>query len=109
MLRHTLAQALVDTGNLKVAQEILGHRHIATTADTYARADEQAMLAAITTAQRHCDLAAHDSRAASQSASSLAPPQPTAPAPARTFVFPYDATTLAELDAAAAHQPHPPV
>jgi integrase len=106
MLRHTLAQALVDTGNLKVAQEILGHRHISTTADTYAHADEHAMLAAITTAQRHCDGVAQDNRAAIQAASNLAPAQPTAPAPPPTFVFPYDATTLAELDAAAAHQPH---
>ena len=48
MFRHTVAQQLVDTAGLKVAQEILGHRHVSTTAEEYAYADEKAMLAALT-------------------------------------------------------------
>jgi integrase/recombinase XerD len=36
LFRHTVAQALVDTGGLKIAQDILGHRHVGTTADIYA-------------------------------------------------------------------------
>jgi hypothetical protein len=40
LFRHTLAQGVLDlTGNLKVAQEILGHAHISTTADIYTRVD----------------------------------------------------------------------
>lgn len=48
MFRHTLAQQLVNTAGLKVAQEILGHRNVSTTADEYAYVDEPAMLAALT-------------------------------------------------------------
>ena len=44
MFRHALAQALVETSGLKVAQEVLGHPHIATTADRYCHVDQQAMV-----------------------------------------------------------------
>lgn len=51
MFRHTLAQALLDTGGLKVAQEVLGHRHLSTTADIYTNVDHQAMLQAMVAAR----------------------------------------------------------
>jgi integrase/recombinase XerD len=36
LFRHTLAQGVLDaTGNIKVAQEILGHSHLTTTTDIY--------------------------------------------------------------------------
>jgi Family of unknown function (DUF6510)/Phage integrase family len=45
LFRHTLAQGVLDTtGNIKVAQEILGHSHLSTTADLYLRVDQQAMV-----------------------------------------------------------------
>jgi len=62
MLRHTVAQMLVDVAGPHVAQEILGHRSIATTVDEYAHVDERAMLEALVeTARRqrraHLDVA----------------------------------------------------
>ena len=86
MFRHALAQAVVDVAGLKVAQEMLGHAHISTTADTYSHVDEQAMVAAVEQARDLFDL-----RAA------------TKPGPGTTggSVFPYAPSTLAELDAAA--------
>ena len=86
MFRHTLAQAIVDVAGLKVAQEMLGHAHISTTADTYSHVDEQAMVAAV---ERVRDL--FDLRAATNLGEGTA----------GGYVFPYDPTTLAELDAAA--------
>jgi integrase/recombinase XerD len=48
IFRHTLAQGVLDTtGNIKVAQEILGHAHISTTADLYMRVDQHAMVTAL--------------------------------------------------------------
>jgi len=48
LFRHTLAQGVLDTtGNIKVAQEILGHSHLSTTADLYLRVDQQAMVTAL--------------------------------------------------------------
>ena len=47
MFRHTVAQLLVDTAGLHVAQQILGHRNVSTTADAYAYVDEEAMLKAL--------------------------------------------------------------
>jgi integrase/recombinase XerD len=45
MFRHALAQALVDTAGLKVAQQVLGHANISTTARSYARVDEATIAA----------------------------------------------------------------
>lgn len=87
MFRHALAQAIVETSGLKVAQEILGHRHIGTTADTYAHVDQKAMVEAVARAKTWCDL---DAR------------RPTAPTDSTRFVFAYDPVTLAELEAVAA-------
>src|SRR5581483_2195207 len=86
MFRHALAQAVVETSGLKVAQEILGHRHIGTTADTYVRADQRAMVEAVGRAKLWCDLDAHQ--------------LPGVP-DVDEFVFAYDPFTVAELDAVA--------
>ena len=58
MFRHALAQALVDVAGLKVAQEMLGHAHISTTADTYSHVDEQAMVAAVERVHGTCSICA---------------------------------------------------
>jgi integrase len=55
MFRHALAQALVDTAGLKVAQEVLGHAHLTTTARCYARVDEAAMVRALEAAREVMD------------------------------------------------------
>jgi site-specific recombinase XerD len=86
MFRHALAQAVVDVAGLKVAQEMLGHAHISTTADTYSHVDEQAMVAAVERARDLFDLRAATTRGGGT---------------ADGYVFPYDPLTLAELDAAA--------
>jgi site-specific recombinase XerC len=41
---------LETTGNVKVAQEILGHSHLSTTADLYLRVDQHAMVTALAAA-----------------------------------------------------------
>jgi site-specific recombinase XerD len=51
LFRHALAQALVDTAGPKVAQEVLGHANISTTARTYCRVDEAAMVQALAAAR----------------------------------------------------------
>lgn len=89
-LRHTLAQQLVSVGGLKVAQEVLGHRHITTTADTYAYADQEEVVRTLS------DLAARTQLRAA--------PLGTEPSPER-FVFMYDEITIAELDAVASPRP----
>jgi len=88
MFRHALAQALVDTAGLKVAQEILGHANVSTTARSYARVDEAAMVTALAAAREVLD---------------RPPPAPGDRADVTDdgFVFAYDPDTLAELDQAA--------
>jgi hypothetical protein len=71
---------------LKVAQEMLGHAHISTTTNTYSHVDEQAMVAAVERARDLFDLGAAT---------------PRGDGTAGGYVFPYDPTALAELDAAA--------
>lgn len=82
LFRHTLAQALMETGGLKVAQEILGHRHLSTTADTYARVDEAALVAAVATARQRQSVGS--ARVGDRGA--------------ERFVFPYDAVTVRVLE-----------
>jgi integrase/recombinase XerD len=48
MLRHTVAQQLVDVAGPVVAQQILGHANVSTTVEEYAHVDEPAMVAAMT-------------------------------------------------------------
>lgn len=87
MFRHALAQALVDTAGLKVAQEVLGHANISTTARTYCRVDEAAMVQALAAAREILD----------------APRAAVSDDGARNggFVFDYDPVTLSELEQAA--------
>ena len=40
-------QSLGGNGNIKIAQEILGHSHLNTTADLYLRVDQHAMVTAL--------------------------------------------------------------
>lgn len=89
MFRHALAQALVDTAGLKVAQEVLGHAHVSTTAASYARVDEPAMVRAL---ERVHDLFELSARA---------PTPPSAAGAGEDYVFAYDAATVAALEAAA--------
>jgi integrase/recombinase XerD len=102
MFRHTLAQALVETCGLKVAQEVLGHSHLSTTADAYARLDQAALVRALAAAN-----------AAQDAGTGLSMREPALPRPVRArvderaFVFPYDELTIAELDAIAADSPDP--
>jgi ATP adenylyltransferase/5',5'''-P-1,P-4-tetraphosphate phosphorylase II len=90
MFRHTLAQAVVDQGNLKVAQDLLGHQHLETTADIYASTDQQAMVEAVSAVKSQFDRElTHMSH--SESPSATVPPQ-------NHYVFKYDDITLQELD-----------
>lgn len=84
MFRHTVARAVVETSGLKQAQELLGHAHITTTADTYARVDHDAMVRAIEQARSLMDLAQETEQPISDSGDG--------------YVFPYDQDTIHELD-----------
>jgi hypothetical protein len=84
MFRHTVATALVEHGGPAVAQRVLGHRHVGTTIDAYVHVDRAALVSA---------MAAFEQR-----------PSPAAGGGARArerYVFHYDPTTLAELEAIA--------
>lgn len=85
LFRHTLAQGVLDTtGNIKVAQEILGHAHLSTTADLYMRVDQHAMVTALaavkTGAERSMAQRTWPTRKAAQ------------------YAFDYDEQTIAELE-----------
>ncbi len=85
LFRHTLAQGVLDTtGNIKVAQEILGHAHLSTTADLYMRVDQHAMVSALAAAKTGADRTAAQRR------------QPSVIA--TQYAFDYDDQTIAELD-----------
>lgn len=92
MLRHTLAQALVETSGLKVAQEVLGHRHLSTTADAYTRVDLAAMVHALEVAHAAVDRGTEAARVSGA---------------AGGYVFAYDAVTIAELDRVAVDETTP--
>jgi integrase/recombinase XerD len=85
LFRHTLAQGVLDTtGNIKVAQEILGHAHLSTTADLYMRVDQHAMV---------------DALAAVKTGAERRAAQRTWPSPrAAQYAFSYDDQTIAELE-----------
>jgi integrase/recombinase XerD len=87
MFRHALAQALVDTAGLKVAQEVPGHASVSTTARSYARVDEAAMVTALAAAREVLDRDDERGVAASEDREG--------------YVFAYDPETIAELDQAA--------
>ena len=87
LFRHTLAQGVLDTtGNIKVAQEILGHSHLTTTTDLYMKVDQNAMVSALAQAKASSD------RSKEQVPSS----------PATQYAFPYDDETISELERAIA-------
>jgi integrase len=94
MFRHALAQALVDTAGLNVAQEVLGHAHVSTTAASYAHVDEQAMIQALARVNHLADLATYRGVPTTGEA--------RRPGAVAGFAFDYDADTVRELDAAAA-------
>jgi integrase len=89
LFRHTLAQGVLETtGNIKVAQEILGHSHLSTTADLYLRVDQNEMVRALVAAKTSTE------RTTKQ------PPWPSAKA--AQYVFAYDDETIVELERAIA-------
>jgi integrase/recombinase XerD len=90
MFRHLLAQTVLEvTGNLKAAQDLLGHAHISTTADLYMHADQAAMVNAVAAVKFSLDKEA-------------IPADAKPAAPPLKYAFPYDAATIEELDKAAA-------
>jgi site-specific recombinase XerD len=85
LFRHTLAQGVLDlTGNLKVAQELLGHAHISTTADIYTRIDPVSLVLAVAAVKASFNI--------------VASPLLPAPEQEKRYVFAYDADTIAELE-----------
>ena len=90
MFRHLLAQTVLEvTGNLKVAQDLLGHAHISTTADLYMHVDQAAMVSAVAAVKFSLD-------------KEMALPGEKPTVPPSKYAFPYDATTIEELEKAAA-------
>ncbi|MGC3021904.1 tyrosine-type recombinase/integrase [Brevibacterium sp. FAM 24630] len=89
VFRHTVASEVVATAGLATAQELLGHRHVSTTADTYAHADQRALVEAVAGVERRAKAAAEAAR--------LGP----GAGGIEEYVFHYDALTLVELDAIA--------
>jgi site-specific recombinase XerC len=93
LFRHTVAQAVLETtGNLKVAQELLGHAQLSTTADLYMHVDERSLVAAVSAVKTSFDQGknqahrhAMDERCARE-----------------RYAFAYDEVTIEELDKAAA-------
>ena len=85
LFRHTLAQGVLDTtGNIKVAQEILGHAHLSTTADLYMRVDQHAMVSALAAVKTGAERSAAQRTWPSRKAA--------------RYAFDYDDQTIAELE-----------
>jgi len=98
MFRHTVASNVVATSGVAAAQQLLGHRHIATTVDTYAHIDQQALVEAVTQVERQARAAAEIARrgpVGGQAGRGAVP----------RYVFHYDSQTLAELEAVATPRP----
>lgn len=100
MFRHTVASGVVATSGLAAAQQLLGHRHIATTADTYAHVDQAALVAAVSEIERQARAAAENPRRRQGSGQLGRIDGPR-------YVFHYDSQTLAELEAVATPRPTP--
>lgn len=88
MFRHTVATGLVEHAGVAVAQAVLGHRHVGTTIDSYARVDRHSLVEAV---------AAFEQRPTVERARSLAGRE--------KYAFHYDLRTIAELDAVAHPRP----
>jgi hypothetical protein len=85
LFRHTLAQGVLETtGNIKVAQEILGHSHLSTTADLYVRVDQHAMVTALAAAKSSTERATRQ--------------QSWFSAKAAQYAFEYAHETISELE-----------
>jgi integrase/recombinase XerD len=85
LFRHTLAQGVLDTtGNIKVAQEILGHAHFSTTADLYMRVDQHAMVSALAAVKTGTERGTAERTRPSRQAAQ--------------YAFDYDDQTIAELE-----------
>ena len=79
---------LEATGNIKVAQEILGHSHLSTTTDLYLRVDQQAMVTALAAAKPSTDKTTNEHSWPSSKAAQ--------------YAFDYDDETISELERAIA-------
>jgi site-specific recombinase XerD len=85
LFRHTLAQAVLETtGSLKVTQELLGHAQLSTTADQYARVNQQALVEAVAAVKTAFDGAIRG--------------RPSEEGTVPRYVFAYDRQTVEELD-----------
>ena len=92
LFRHTVAQAVLETtGNLKVAQEFLGHAQLSTTADLYMHVDERTLVEAVSAVKSGFDQAKNQARR-------HAPVEPLA---RERYAFAYDEVTIEELGKAA--------
>jgi hypothetical protein len=85
MFRHTVASDVVATSGVAVAQQLLGHRHVETTVDTYAHVDASALVDAVASLERRAcvEVAPHGAGDGDR------------------YVFHYDSRTVAELEAVA--------
>jgi integrase len=96
MFRHTVAQAVLETtGNLKVAQELLGHAQVTTTADLYMHVDERVLVEAVSAVKSTFD-------GETNHANGSAVGDPLA---RERYVFAYDGITIEELEKAAVRRP----
>lgn len=95
MFRHTVAQAVLETtGNLKVAQELLGHAQVTTTADLYMHVDERTLVDALSAVKSTFDRGKNQVNALT----------PVEPLSGERYAFAYDAITIEELEKAAVRQ-----
>jgi integrase/recombinase XerD len=86
--RHTVAQGILETsGNLKVAQALLGHAHLSTTADLYLTVDPRTLVAAVAAVKTQTDAAVQPQRQGAET-------------PRAQYAFAYDALTIEELERA---------
>ncbi|WP_290705228.1 tyrosine-type recombinase/integrase [Gordonia sp. UBA5067] len=99
MFRHTVASEVVASSGVAAARELLGHRHIATTVDTYAHVDRQALVDAVAGVERHARVAARAAAEAARRATDGRSDKGV------QYVFHYDSQTLIELDAVATPRP----
>ncbi len=100
MFRHTVASGVVATSGVAAAQQLLGHRHIATTVDTYAHVDQQALVKAVGEIERQA-------RAAAENAGRMQAFGQPGRIDGPRYVFHYDSQTLVELEAVATPRPTP--
>jgi integrase len=91
MFRHAVAQAVVECSGIEVAQALLGHRQISTTIDIYTGAETPRLVEAVAHTKDLFDL---DTRAGGRADRAST----AAIGPGGSYVFNYDAITIAELE-----------